>query len=257
MTIVAEVRELVDQYHTWLRDKGSLRAVNAQWTEIVTPFLDRHNDYIVLYAAKKDDVYELTDDGYTISDLAISGCTLDTPRRKAILQTALNGFGVELRDGVLIVKARKDNFALRKHAIVQAILAINDLFYLSNPMVRSLFKEDVAAWLETSNVRFLQNVQFAGHSGYTHFFDFAIPKSRDAPERLIKAIANPTKDVAQSMIFSWMDTRQVRDDDSRALAILNDRERPISSGIVDAFSSYDITPILWTNRTKAQEQVTA
>jgi hypothetical protein len=41
------------------------------------------------------------------------------------------------------VHASPDNFPSRKHSLVQAMLAVNDMFYLAVPMVTSLFYEDV------------------------------------------------------------------------------------------------------------------
>ena len=250
MNTITEISDLVDNYHNWLRNKSTLKAMNANWTEITTPFIDRHNDYIQIYASKQDAQIILHDDGYTLSDLELSGCKIETPRRKQLLQTALNGFGVELDQGMLRVKARPDTFSQRKHALLQAILAVNDLFYVASPTVRSLFREDVAAWLDIQEVRYVPHVQFTGKTGYPHSFDFAIPKSRSAPERLLKAVANPSKDAAQALIFAWLDTKQVRDEDSDAVAILNDRDKDVPGAVIDALNGYDIQSILWSARDK-------
>ena len=151
----------------------------------------------------------------------MSGCNLDTPKRKALLQITLNGFRVEEKHDVLSVRASADNFAARKHALIQAILAVNDMFYLATPTVLSLFKEDVQKWLEHSDIRFVPNIQFIGKTGYIHHFDFAIPGSRAAPERIIKAIGNPNKDAALAYVTSWIDTSDQRPPSSQALAFLN------------------------------------
>ena len=47
--------------------------------------------------------------------------------------------------------ASENNFSLRKHSLIQAMLAVNDLFYLASPIITSLFREDVEAWLNSSN----------------------------------------------------------------------------------------------------------
>ena len=62
------------------------------------------------------------------------------------------------------------------------MLAVNDMFYVANPVVTSLFLEDVTMWLRESNVRFTPNVKFAGKSGYDHLFDFVVPASRERPD---------------------------------------------------------------------------
>ncbi len=257
MTNIEEIRGLVDKYRVWLKDRTTLRSVHQDWVEITTPFLDRHNDYVQLYVKREDAGFRLTDDGYTIRDLELSGCVLDTPKRQELLKLALNGFGVEDKNGTLSVKANPENFSARKHALVQAILAVNDLFYTSGSIVRSLFKEDVARWLDLSEVRYLPNVQFTGRSGYTHHFDFAIPRSRLEPERILKAINNPNKDAAQSLIFSWLDTREERPPESRAVAFLNDNERIVAATVVEALQHYEIQPVFWSQREEVRASLIA
>ena len=70
------IQRLLDQYVAWKKDKPVLREVNG-WTEITTPYLDRHNDYLQIYARREDNNFVLTDDGYVIEDLQQSGCTLE------------------------------------------------------------------------------------------------------------------------------------------------------------------------------------
>ena len=86
-----------------------------------------------------------------------------------MLRTTLNGFGVQISEPsrALKVRALAGDFALRKHSLVQAMLAVNDLFYLASPTVASLFHDDVMAWLDTYNIRYTPNVKFAGKSGTT------------------------------------------------------------------------------------------
>ena len=43
--MIQDIQKLLDDYVAWLRDKTSLRQV-ADWVEITTPYLDRHNDYV-------------------------------------------------------------------------------------------------------------------------------------------------------------------------------------------------------------------
>jgi len=253
---MTEVQQLLNQYVAWLKDKTSLRQVK-DWVEITTPYLDRHNDYLQIYAKDHNGGLLLTDDSYTIGDLERSGCKLDSPKRKKLLEITLNGFGVALNGTALEVHATRDSFALRKHNLVQAMLAVNDMFYLAAPMVTSLFYEDVVAWLDLNEVRYTPKVKFTGKSGYDHLFDFVIPKSRVQPERILRAVNRPSKDAAQSMVFAWLDTRDVRSPDSRAYAVLNDSDRTVSPDVVDALRSYDVRPVFWSNRDSARQELAA
>lgn len=254
--MIEEVQKLLDDYLAWLRDKTSLRQID-KWIEITTPYLDRHNDYIQIYASKVNSGFVLTDDGYTIEDLEQCGCRLESSKRQDLLKMTLNGFGVQLHDKALEVHASYDNFPLRKHNLVQAILAVNDMFCLAMPMVASLFYEDVAAWLDLHEIRYIPKVKFTGTGGLDHLFDFVIPKSRYKPERILQTINRPNREMAEITAFSWIDTKEVRPVDSKAYALLNDSERPISAGVVDTLRHWDVQPIPWSKRDDIRMELAA
>lgn len=254
--MIGEIQKLLDDYIMWLKDKTTLRQLD-NWVEITTPYLDRHNDYLQIYAKKENGGFLLTDDGYTIEDLEQSGCKLQSAKRQDLLKMTLNGFGVQMDNSAIQVHASPDNFALRKHNLVQAILAVNDMFYLAAPMVASLFYEDVVAWLDLHDVRYTPKVKFTGKTGYDHLFDFVIPKSRRQPERIIQTINRPSRDTAQAVAFAWIDTKEVRPSDSKAFALLNDSEQSISSAVLDALRSYDVTPVYWSKREDVREELAA
>jgi hypothetical protein len=155
-----EIGALLNNYYRWLQDKTLVNQIGDNWVEITTPHLDRHNDYLQLYVRKDNNHYMITDDGYTISDLYASGCSLDSPRRQKLLNITLAGHGVQLRKNALVVSATYEDFPLKKHSIVQAMLAVNDLFYLASPHIENLFLEDVAKWLDLSDVRYTPSINF-------------------------------------------------------------------------------------------------
>jgi hypothetical protein len=254
--MIEEIQKLLDQYLAWLKDKTALRQVK-DWIEITTPYLDRHNDYIQIYVKRKDSGFLLTDDGYIIEDLRRSGCELESKKRKDLLTLTLNGFGIKLEGDSLIVHASPDNFALRKHNLVQAMLAVNDLFYLAVPMVASLFLEDVTSWLDLHEVRYTPKVKFTGKSGYDHLFDFVIPASKRQPERILQTMNKPSRNTAQAVAFSWIDTKEVRPANSRAYAFLNDSEQPLSASVLDALRNYEVNPVLWSKREDVREELAA
>lgn len=254
--MIQDIQNLLDSYHAWLKDKTGLRQVD-QWVEITTPYLDRHNDYVQIYAKRANGGFILTDDGYTIGDLEQSGCKLESRKRQELLKLTLNGFGVQTDGKALQVHASPENFALRKHNLVQAMLAVNDMFYLAVPMVASLFYEDVVAWLDVHDVRYTPKVKFTGKTGYDHLFDFVIPKSRQQPERIVQTINRPSRETAQAIVLSWIDTKEVRSPGSRAYALLNDSEQVVSPAVLDALQSYDVNAVPWSLREDVREELAA
>jgi hypothetical protein len=252
-----EIEKLLHDYREWLKDKTTLREVNSEWVEITTPYLDRHNDMVQIYVKAENGGYLLTDDSYTVHDLEASGCNLHTEKRQDLLRMTLNGFGVRMNRDALEVHASAQTFPLRKHNLIQAMLAVNDLFYLAKPIVASLFFEDVVAWLDANDIRYTPMVKFTGISGYDHLFDFVIPKSRKAPERIMQAITRPTRETALSFINAWTDTRQVRHADSKAYALLNDNEQSVPAPVIDAFNNYEIRPVPWSQRVEIVSEIAA
>ncbi|MBU4273713.1 MAG: DUF1829 domain-containing protein [Planctomycetes bacterium] len=254
--MIQDIQNLLDQYMAWLKDKTTLRQVD-DWVEITTPYLDRHNDYLQIYAQRKNGGYVLTDDGYTIEDLEQSGCKLESPKRRDLLNTTLNGFGVRLNKTALEVNASKESFALRKHSLIQAMLAVNDMFYLASPTVASVFYEDVVSWLDIIEVRYTPKVKFTGRTGYDHLFDFVIPKSRRQPERILRTINHPNRVQAQSVVLAWIDTKEVRPQDAQAYALLNDSEQEVPVAVSDALQNYGVTPVPWSKRDAVRDQLAA
>ena len=88
-----DVRLQLDRDVTWIKDKTALREVN-DWVEITTPMVDRHNDQLQIYVKRENGHYVMTDDGYTLRDLAIAGCKLEASTRQDLLKITLAGSGI-------------------------------------------------------------------------------------------------------------------------------------------------------------------
>lgn len=251
------IEDLIDQYYTWLKDETTFKKIE-DWVEITTPYLDHRNDYIQIYLKQTGDEYILTDDGATIASLIDAGCTLDTPKRQEIFQFVLKGFGVHVKDQKLQIRATSDNFALRKHFLLQAILAVDDMFYLAQHRVESVFFEDVRDWLDASNIRYSETMSSTGFSGFSRKFDFIISKSQQAPERIITTINNPTKDITDTETMKWVDIEKRRaQQGSKAYAFINDHEHQVSDNITTALSQYQIKPVLWQQREQVKAELAA
>jgi len=248
--------DFIDAYLSWLREKISFQDLENA-IEITTPFMDSHNDHIQLYISQRKDHIIITDDGYTISDLIMSGCDLSSNRRKDVLQGILNGFGVKTDGRELFIEATERSYPQKKHMLLQAVISVSDMFMLAQSRVAGVFLEDVELFFNQNEVRYTPAVQISGKSGFHHTYDFVIPASKQKPERLIKAINNPTKEKAESVLFSWNDTKEVRKNDSMMYVFLNDYDRSIRTGVADAFLQYGVNPILWSKRDKSVGELAA
>jgi hypothetical protein len=238
---------LVEAYVGWLRKGLSVEKLE-EGCELTTPFLDRHNDHMQIYAVKREGRIVVTDDGYVLSDLRTSGLDVNTPKRKAVLEAVLNGFGVRTDGRQILVEASQGNLGQRLHALVQAMLAVNDMFVMAQPRVAGFFWEDVRAFLDEHRIRYSPRVKISGRSGFDHAIDFLIPKSPIRPERFVQAINAPNKNTIGACLFSLGDTRDARVDGSEAYAFLNDREREVGGDVIEALEAYEVRPALWSRR---------
>lgn len=254
--MIEEMEKLIDRYQNWLKDRTALKVVEDA-IEITTPFLNRHNDYIQIYAQKVHDGFILTDHGETLEDLEMSGINVSIKKRRELLKTTANGFGVTVNKNVISVKTSADKFSLAKHNLIQTILSVNDVFSTARTTKKNVFFEDVQSWLDKREVRYVPNTAFIGISGYNHKFHFVIPRSRFASERFVQTINHPSKHAAESIAFAWMDTKDGRCDNSTAFAVINDYNRSVPSGMEDALTNYGIVPVRWSARGQAIDRLAA
>ncbi|MGD0094473.1 MAG: DUF1828 domain-containing protein [Planctomycetota bacterium] len=243
----AECEKLIGDYLRWLKEELRVSELEDA-CRIATPFLDRHNDEVEIYAQKQKGGILLTDDGYTLSDLESCGMTFSTEKRNVLLTAILNGFGVKIVDDELQVLATPQDFPQKKHNLVQAMLAVNDMFVMAEPHVLSLFKDDVKSFLEQNSIPVFPDFKLSGRSGFDHKFDFGLPKTPRKPERLLQAINNLTKDQALSFAFAVADVRVIRAEQLQAYTFLNDVDHPPAEDNLGAIRAYQIEPILWSQR---------
>lgn len=242
-----ESQDLVNAYIDWLKQEITISTIDSV-IEITTPFLDRHNDRLQIYVMVKGDKLTLTDDGYTIGDLKTSGFDVTTEKRKSIVESILNGFGAKLDDDGIVVESTRVNFGEKKHDLIQAMLAINDLFVMAQPMVESFFMDDVEAYLKEQGVRFTPKIKLTGKSGFDQTFDFVIPASSTKPERVVKTINVPDRQTIIPILFSWIDVKGARSLNSKGYLILNDNDKEVSQEIISAIEQYNMKPVKWSEK---------
>lgn len=240
------MKELINKYVEWMREGLSFRQL-GDWYEITTPFLNHHNDYLEIYVKPENGKFILTDGGSTINELRLSGMNLERSEKRTLeFNTILNGFGIKKSNDELIANTTEKNFPETKHRLIQAMLAIDDMFMLAEPKVASFFIEDVADFFELEEISNIKDTIFAGKSGFSHRFDFSIPKSKKRNETLIRAINTPRQDTIGSVLWAFEDTKTVRLN-SDGIVILNDKNE-IPATILDALEEYGLSGFKWSER---------
>lgn len=239
-----------DDYIKWLYNNIEQYKISENIYRITFPYLNRNNDCSEIYIKLNGDKYILTDDGETISELELSNFNLfSSQRRTDIFNRILLSHGVKKNDAnELFIECVKEELPQKKHLLSQCMIKVSDLFFTSKNNVQSLFIEDVQSYLDEADIRYTPNVSFPGKSELITNYDFAIPKSKQAPERLIKVVNNIDQIQTNSIIFLWEDTLQTRDFNSKLYVFLQDKGRKISSSVITTMNNYNITPVIWSKR---------
>lgn len=253
-----DCQQVINDYLRWIKDNTIFKSIEeGKICSISTPFLDRHNDHLVIYLIKTDTTLTLSDNGYTLSDLRMSGFEINTPKRDSILKTALNGFGVKIgNNDELFVEATNINIGQKKHYLLQAILAVNDMFNLAQETIYSLFKEDVELYFKSNGIIFSKDLKLSGKSGFDHNIDFLIPQSNNKPERLIKTINTAKKDNVLSSIMAFNDIDQLRETKTQNYVVYNDTEKEVSKDVVNALKNYGIISLPWSKKELCRTEFT-
>jgi len=240
---------LVESYLKWVTTEISAQVLQDGVTQLTTPFVDRHNDHLQIYAEPRGpDLFLLTDDGYIVAELKSSAVETRGHRREEIFRQLLVDHGVVLQGKELQTEASTKDLGQKVHNLVQAMLSLDDMFILTQPTVQKIFLEDVAIFLEEQDIRYTPRVKFAGKSGLDHLVDFVIPKSREAPERVVQVLNSPRRDRVESILFSIRDTRAARGQEVSYYAIINDTRGKVPSEVLNAFSEYSVQACPWSHR---------
>lgn len=119
---------------------------------VFTPFIFEDGDHLVILLKRVGKQWLLGDEGHTYMHLTydLDERDLQSGTRQSIISDALAVFSVEDRDGELVIPIQNDRFGDALYSMIQAILKITDVAFLSRERVRSTFMEDFRAFMEES-----------------------------------------------------------------------------------------------------------
>lgn len=251
------IKELVHDYIKFINNNIIVEDFSDLGISIIsTPFVDRHNDNIELYVTRDSNGHLfLSDDAYIINDLKDCGFNF-TNKRKQELNNILYGFGVAYKSDTneLFIESSEQDFPQKKHNIIQAILAVNDMFEVNTSISKkkgNLFVEDVKNYLDIHDVIYSSSLNIVGQSKFSHNIDFVLPtsRSRKRKERLIKVVNKFNRQNVQLSLFVLDDIMKIRA--SENILFINDSGDPEGRkhpDLIEAITSYNVTPLYWTKR---------
>ena len=114
---------------------------------VFTPFLFEDGDHLSIVLKREGSTWVLSDEGHTYMHLTYDLDERDLQRgtRQKVIYSALSMFGVEDRQGELVLRIDDGRYGDALFSFVQALLKVTDVSYLSRERVKSTFLEDFRA----------------------------------------------------------------------------------------------------------------
>ncbi|MDR2971076.1 MAG: DUF1828 domain-containing protein [Bacteroidales bacterium] len=243
-----DIQKMISDYTAWLR-KEITTAAFGEYAELTTPYMDRFNDYLQIYVKQDaNGIITLTDDGYIVGNLISSGMKFNkgSSRRKALDKIAMN-FNVSIVDEAITTTASVHNFPQKKHMMVQAMLAVDDLYVASPENIKELFLEDVETYFNANEIYFSKDLSLLGKSGTLHNYDFHFQRTREKPQRFCKGFNRLNRSKRDSTLFSWIDTLEKREDAGELIVIYND-DNAVTDEVLAGFGNYGIKTVPFSER---------
>jgi len=243
-----DIQKMINDYAEWL-EKEISTAVFGEYIELTTPYLDRFNDYMQIYVRQNvDGTITMTDDGYIIGNLLSSGMSFKkgSNRQKMLDRIAMN-YNVSIVGEEIMTTATANDFPQKKHMMVQAMLAVDDLYIVSPEGVKNLFLEDIETYFYANEIYFSKDFSLLGKTGALYTYDFHLQRTKDKSERFCKGINKLNISKRDLALFNWMDTQEKRGVSSELIVLYND-DNTVSDDVLVGFHNYGIKTVPFSRR---------
>ena len=140
---------LESQFHEKVSEKVRLTAEGVNRFRVFTPFLFEDGDHLAIVLKKERFRWVLSDDAHTYMHLTydIDERDLFSGTRQRIISDTLSTFGVDDRDGELVLEIRDQRYGDALYSFIQALMKIADVSYLTRERARSTFMDDFRSLL--------------------------------------------------------------------------------------------------------------
>lgn len=242
--MIESFQSLQNRYWDWVRGQTLIQDLGGIY-EITTPYLDRFNDCVQIYARMLEaDKILITDGGETLEDLAPLGHSLSSDKWSHTFREILNGFNVSMdtKDRSLYAECSIEDFPVTVHNVIQTVLAVVDLGYMTTSVkttkqgpFREKVKKEFASF---DDWKVNYNPFFTGKSGVRRKFNFMVNNTT-----VIQCFASITKQGADAFVLSWLDAGQDNDQIKCSALIQDVQDQNITTPCA-IMEHYDIKPVV-------------
>jgi len=190
---------------------------------IVTPYLYPDNDLIEVFVEEPaQGRIRVTDLGETLRHLHSQGFEVSgTPKRKHMAETIAAGVGVDVVRGELVKEGTVDDIGSLLFDVIVAARGVSDLIYTSRTYEPPTFVQEVAKFLEESQIEYEPGVKLTGESGKIYSVDFRLAQANKYLHTLSPRQIGALQPVVNRVFRIWVDCNGRLGRDAK-VSLLND-----------------------------------
>lgn len=194
------IAETIGQLYTCTEVNGFVR--------IRTPYLYPDGDVIDLFF--KEQSQALTDFGETLRwlDMQTDRKYL-SKKQESLLQDIQLTYGVELYQGMLLVRVR-ENLADSITRLAEAAIAVSNLWFLSRTRLSGSLKDEIAELLDEHKISYQRDLKLVGRSSRSWTIDFKTwhPRHSSLVEVLTTGNRGAANTKVNNTVAAWVDLNQ-------------------------------------------------
>ena len=143
------IKTVEQAFHEKVSAEVRLFAEGMERFRVFTPFRFEDGDHLAIVLKRMGGRWVFSDEAHTYMHLTydIEERDLHRGRRQKVIANTLSTFGVEDRDGELLLDIPDEQYGDALFSFVQALLKISDVSFLSQERARSTFMDDFRALL--------------------------------------------------------------------------------------------------------------
>lgn len=125
-----DLHRIEQNFREKVSDKVMISSEGIDRFRVFTPFMFEDGDHLSIVLKRDNDAWILSDEGHTYMHLTYDLDEKDLQRGTGleIITNVLSAFGIQDREGELIVTVEGDQFGDALYGFVQAFLKITELF---------------------------------------------------------------------------------------------------------------------------------
>lgn len=251
-----------DSYLNWIKENTKFTNVKQNIVELSSPFLDAMDENIKIYIENGMNEFKISDDGFTIWSLESSGVSFRKgSTRDSILKSIVNQHGINISEGKELYKyVDEKNLGNSMHTFLQSILSISDMLMYSTHTIENLFFDEVNKYFNENKQLYdpFPFLEIIGRSKLSYRFDFLM-NVKNNNKKLVTLINYLTQAQIERALISWEDTsiqrKKLYNENIQMVTLINDKERKLTKEYEEAFITYGIEPIEFSNKKQIEKSL--